>query len=62
MKSAILPIAGAALLGLAAVLVANPVLLQLGVLSGARRKRDTSTKFNVDHTPDIPYRGYRNMR
>uniref|UniRef100_A0A1B0DNK6 Uncharacterized protein n=1 Tax=Phlebotomus papatasi TaxID=29031 RepID=A0A1B0DNK6_PHLPP len=38
-KSLFLPLAGAALLGVAAALVANPVLLQLGVISGKRRKR-----------------------
>lgn len=35
------PIAGIALLGAAAALVSNPVLLQLGVVSGKRRRRDT---------------------
>ncbi|XP_013136262.1 PREDICTED: uncharacterized protein LOC106101557 isoform X2 [Papilio polytes] len=39
-KTLLWPIAGIALLGAAAALVTNPVLLQLGVVSG-RKKRDT---------------------
>ncbi len=35
-----IPLAGAALLGIAAILVANPMLLQLGVVSGKRKRRD----------------------
>ncbi|KAJ6636626.1 hypothetical protein Bhyg_15217, partial [Pseudolycoriella hygida] len=38
-KSHLIPLAGAALLGLAAILVANPMLLQLGVVSGKRKRR-----------------------
>ncbi|KAJ0176175.1 hypothetical protein K1T71_008349 [Dendrolimus kikuchii] len=40
-KTLLWPIAGIALLGAAAALVSNPVLLQLGVVSGKRRRRDT---------------------
>ncbi|XP_063625253.1 zinc transporter SLC39A7-like [Cydia splendana] len=40
-KALLWPIAGIALLGAAAALVTNPVLLQLGVVSGKRRRRDT---------------------
>ncbi|XP_075977181.1 uncharacterized protein LOC142977270 isoform X2 [Anticarsia gemmatalis] len=40
-KAVLWPIAGIALLGAAAALVSNPVLLQLGVVSGKRRRRDT---------------------
>ncbi|XP_063829022.1 uncharacterized protein LOC135078354 [Ostrinia nubilalis] len=40
-KTVLWPIAGIALLGAAAALVSNPVLLQLGVVSGRRRRRDT---------------------
>lgn len=40
-KAALWPLAGIALLGAAALAVSNPVLLQLGVVSGKRRKRDT---------------------
>lgn len=35
-----MPLAGAALLGIAAILVANPMLLQFGVVSGKRKRRD----------------------
>lgn len=38
-KKVLLPLAGAAILGVAAALVANPVLLQLGVTSAGKRKR-----------------------
>lgn len=38
-KSVLIPLAGAALLGIAAALVANPVLLHLGVAAGKKRKR-----------------------
>lgn len=37
-----MPLAGAALLGIAAILVANPMLLQLGVVSGKRKRRDVN--------------------
>uniref|UniRef100_A0A182RJU8 Uncharacterized protein n=1 Tax=Anopheles funestus TaxID=62324 RepID=A0A182RJU8_ANOFN len=41
-KSVWIPLAGAALLGIAAALVANPVLLHLGVSAGKRKRRDTT--------------------
>ncbi|XP_038212788.1 uncharacterized protein LOC119832993 [Zerene cesonia] len=40
-KAVLWPIAGIALLGAAAALVSNPILLQLGVATGKRRKRET---------------------
>ncbi|XP_045774241.1 uncharacterized protein LOC123873439 [Maniola jurtina] len=40
-KAVLWPIAGIALLGAAAALVSNPILLQLGVTSGKRRRRNT---------------------
>lgn len=39
MKGFLIPLAGIALLGAAAALTTNPVLLQLGVLNGRRRRR-----------------------
>lgn len=36
--------AGIALLGAAAALVSNPVLLQLGVATGKRKRRDADSK------------------
>lgn len=38
-KSHLLPLAGAALVGIAAALLVNPVLLQLGTVTGKRRRR-----------------------
>ncbi|XP_065087685.1 phosphatidylinositol 4,5-bisphosphate 5-phosphatase A-like [Ochlerotatus camptorhynchus] len=38
-KSILIPLAGAALLGIAAALVANPVLLHLGAFAAGKRKR-----------------------
>ncbi|XP_062560955.1 uncharacterized protein LOC134225138 [Armigeres subalbatus] len=53
-KSLLLPIAGAALLGIAAALVANPVLLHLGAFAaGKRKRRDVS-----DNAQDLAYRGH----
>ncbi|CAH0726963.1 unnamed protein product, partial [Brenthis ino] len=40
-KAILWPIAGIALLGAAAALVHNPILLQLGVATGKRKRRDT---------------------
>ncbi|XP_045451887.1 uncharacterized protein LOC123660912 [Melitaea cinxia] len=40
-KAVLWPIAGIALLGAAAALVSNPILLQLGVATGKRKRRDT---------------------
>ncbi|XP_055601329.1 uncharacterized protein LOC129750127 [Uranotaenia lowii] len=43
-KSVLIPLAGAALLGIAAALVANPVLLHLGAVGlGKRKRRDVSS-------------------
>lgn len=58
-KAILWPIAGIALLGAAAALVNNPILLQLGVASGKRKRRDTEevtgpdldvfvTKWNIE--------------
>lgn len=41
-----LPLAGIALLGAAAALTANPVLLQLGVINGRRRRRGLLQEVN----------------
>lgn len=49
-KTVLWPIAGIALLGAAAALVSNPILLQLGVVSGKRRRRDTEEVTG----PDFP--------
>lgn len=38
LKHLLVPLAGVALLGAAALFAANPVLLQLGVISGRRRR------------------------
>lgn len=39
LKGILIPLAGIALLGAAAALSTNPVLLQLGAFSGRRRRR-----------------------
>ncbi|KAB0799630.1 hypothetical protein PPYR_07510 [Photinus pyralis] len=44
LKGLLLPLAGIAILGAAAALTANPVLLQLGTLHGRRRRRRSATK------------------
>ncbi|XP_041782940.1 uncharacterized protein LOC121599298 [Anopheles merus] len=46
-KSVWIPVAGAALLGIAAALAANPVLLHLGVSAGKRKRRSFSA--NAHH-------------
>ncbi|KAL9704402.1 hypothetical protein quinque_007920 [Culex quinquefasciatus] len=46
-KSVLIPLAGAALLGIAAALVANPVLLHLGVAAGKKRKRRDAVMANA---------------
>uniref|UniRef100_A0A2A4K8G8 Uncharacterized protein n=1 Tax=Heliothis virescens TaxID=7102 RepID=A0A2A4K8G8_HELVI len=51
-KTVLWPIAGIALLGAAAALVSNPVLLQLGVVSGKRRRRDTEEITGPDFPSD----------
>lgn len=40
LKGLLVPLAGVALLGAAALFVSNPVLLQLGVIGGKRRRRE----------------------
>ncbi|CAK1582864.1 unnamed protein product [Parnassius mnemosyne] len=40
-KKILWPLAGIAILGAAAAFITNPVLLQLGVVSGKRKRRDT---------------------
>ncbi|XP_050093858.1 uncharacterized protein LOC126576593 [Anopheles aquasalis] len=52
-RSVLLPLAGAALLGIAAALVANPVLLHLGVTAGKRKRRDVVSSTNAH---DLVYR------
>ncbi|CAH2041498.1 unnamed protein product, partial [Iphiclides podalirius] len=47
-KTLLWPIAGIALLGAAAALVSNPILLQLGVVSGRRKRRDTEEVTGLD--------------
>ncbi|XP_049543858.1 uncharacterized protein LOC125956236 [Anopheles darlingi] len=51
-RSVLLPLAGAALLGVAAALVTNPVLLHLGVTAGKRKRRDTLST----NAHDLAYR------
>lgn len=51
-KAVLWPLAGIALLGAAAALVSNPVLLQLGVISG-RRRRDTEEVSSPDYAIDF---------
>lgn len=56
-KKVLLPLAGAAILGVAAALVANPVLLQLGVTSaGKRKRRDVDT----NNAQILAYNGHQN--
>ncbi|XP_055538246.1 uncharacterized protein LOC129725884 [Wyeomyia smithii] len=53
-KSFLLPLAGAALIGLAAALVFNPALLHLGVAAvGKRKRRDVTTNAH-----DLAYRAW----
>lgn len=58
-KSYLLPIAGAALLGIAAALVANPVLLNFGAMHGKRRRRSVS---GDDSVHKLVYRGYQSKQ
>lgn len=46
-KANFIPIAGAALLGIAAALIVNPVLLQLGTVAGKRRRRRRRDTSNI---------------
>ncbi|XP_072949288.1 uncharacterized protein [Epargyreus clarus] len=52
-KAILWPIAGIALLGAAAALVSNPVLLQLGVVSGKRKRRDTVESYELEVNPEV---------
>lgn len=61
-KSHFLPFAGAALLGIAAALLVNPVLLQLGTVTGKRRRRREThqvyvTKTNKKQAHRLAYNG-----
>lgn len=61
-KSHFLPLAGAALIGIAAALLVNPVWLQLGTVAGKRRRRDTSSHRShvaETHAHDMAYDGQR---
>ncbi|XP_068631901.1 uncharacterized protein [Battus philenor] len=58
-KTLLWPIAGIALLGAAAALVTNPVLLQLGVVSGRRKRRDTE---EITEPGDIDIRKWLNKQ
>ncbi|XP_053674035.1 uncharacterized protein LOC128724331 [Anopheles nili] len=53
-RSLWIPLAGAALLGIAAALVANPVLLHFGVTAGKRKRREITEK----NAHDLAYRAY----
>ncbi|XP_045484651.1 uncharacterized protein LOC123689288 [Pieris rapae] len=57
-KAVLWPLAGIALLGAAAALVSNPILLQLGVATGKRRRRDADTEIDtaldwLQNTPEM---------
>ncbi|XP_053685747.1 uncharacterized protein LOC128735281 [Sabethes cyaneus] len=55
-KSFLIPLAGAALLGIAAALVVNPVLLHLGAAAvGKRKRRDVTTTANAHN---LAYRAW----
>ncbi|KAF4532319.1 hypothetical protein B566_EDAN003622 [Ephemera danica] len=49
LKRVLVPLAGIALLGAAAALATNPVLLQLGVVSGKKRRRRSTEKIPIEH-------------
>ncbi|CAK1543052.1 unnamed protein product [Leptosia nina] len=56
-KAVLWPLAGIALLGAAAALVTNPVLLQLGVATGKRKRRDTeltAPDLDINWPEDLP--------
>ncbi|KAF5308873.1 hypothetical protein FQR65_LT00573 [Abscondita terminalis] len=56
LKGLLIPLAGIALLGAAAALTANPVLLQLGTLNGKRRRRSIKPHIlNSNIYPINPY-------
>nr|XP_026494675.1 uncharacterized protein LOC113399691 [Vanessa tameamea] len=52
-KAVLWPIAGIALLGAAAALVSNPILLQLGVATGKRKRRETEEITGSDLDTDF---------
>lgn len=66
-KSNLIPIASAALLGIAAAFIFNPVLLQLGTISavGKRRRRDVASQIDEplttadqqEYSQDLAYKG-----
>ncbi|XP_058122765.1 uncharacterized protein LOC131293700 [Anopheles ziemanni] len=53
-RTVLIPLAGAALLGIAAALVANPVLLHLGVTAGKRKRRDVEPAHNLAYRAQLP--------
>lgn len=62
-KEHLATIAGVALIGIAAALVANPMLIQLGVLSGKRKRRDLVSNErksfrNEKRAHKLAYKGY----
>lgn len=75
-KSFLIPLASAAVLGIAAALVSNPLLLQLGTVSGVapgaavlgkRKRRDLTTNFttskdNIKDSTLLPYRAHHQRR
>lgn len=52
-RAVLWPLAGIALLGAAAALVSNPILLQLGVATGKRKRRDTEEVTGPDAEIDF---------
>uniref|UniRef100_A0AAG5DDU5 Uncharacterized protein n=1 Tax=Anopheles atroparvus TaxID=41427 RepID=A0AAG5DDU5_ANOAO len=52
-RSVLIPLAGAALLGIAAALVANPVLLHLGAAAGKRKRRDVAAAHNLAYRAQL---------
>lgn len=64
-KSHFLPLAGAALIGIAAALLVNPVWLQLGTVAGKRRRRrDTLQRYNANEMSahHMAYNGQRSNK
>ena len=57
-----MPLAGAALLGIAAAFVANPVLLNLGVMSGRKKRNIFNEKEEEinEKSQQLAYKGYKN--
>ncbi|XP_014241976.1 uncharacterized protein LOC106662417 [Cimex lectularius] len=53
LKGLLVPLAGVALLGAAALFASNPVLLQLGVITGKRRRRDIGDLLRNEKFRDI---------